>query len=314
LHHKKGARACPPCRSNTDLATLTLETPERQAEVAGSPTARRRRLAIELKKLREDNRLTCAQVGEALDWSGSKVNRMETGQGRVQPSDIDALCRHYGTNDELRLLLMGLAKDSKTRGWWHAHGQAVPAWFSVYVGLEQAASSLRQYQCEFVPGLLQTAGYAEELHRGTGQLSGDELSRAVAVRMERQALLLRDDAPDLWVIVHESVLRHIIGSRPLMREQLERMLVVGEFDNVTLQVLTFDAGAYPATGAFTVLGFPEQEDPDIIYRDGLTDAVYLETTDDVAQYTKAFDNLRAIASSPPRSASVIKRLLKEYST
>lgn len=280
--------------------------------MAGSPTARRRRLAIELKKLREDNKLTCAQVGEALDWSGSKVNRMETGQGRVQPSDVDALCRFYGTDDDLRELLKGLAKESKTRGWWHAHGDAVPSWFSVYVGLEQAASSLRQYQCEFVPGLVQTESYASELHRVTSQLSGDELKRAVAVRMERQALLTRDDAPDVWLIVHESALRHVIGDRAVMREQLERILAAGESAQVTVQVLAFDGGAYPATGAFTILGFPEQEDPDVVYRDGLTDAIYLETPHDVTQYTKAFDNLRAIALSPPRSATLIKKLLKEY--
>jgi len=281
--------------------------------VAGSPTARRRRLAIELKKLREDNKLTCAQVGEALDWSGSKVNRMETGQGRVQPSDVEALCRFYGTDDELRDLLKGLAKDSKTRGWWHAHGDAIPAWFSVYVGLEQAASSLRQYQCEFIPGLLQTADYAAELHRATGQCDADELAALVAVRMERQSLLTRGDAPDVWFVVHESALRHILGDRSVMRTQLERMLEFGEFANVTVQVLPFDAGSYPATGAFSLLGFPEQEAPDVVYRDGLTDAVYLETPNDVAQYTKAFDNLRAIASSPPRSAVLIKKLLKEYS-
>lgn len=281
--------------------------------MAGSPTARRRRLAIELKKLREDNKLTCAQVGEALDWSGSKVNRMETGQGRVQPSDVEALCRFYGTDDELRDLLKGLAKDSKTRGWWHAHGDAIPAWFSVYVGLEQAASSLRQYQCEFIPGLLQTADYAAELHRATGQCDADELAALVAVRMERQSLLTRGDAPDVWFVVHESALRHILGDRSVMRTQLERMLEFGEFANVTVQVLPFDAGSYPATGAFSLLGFPEQEAPDVVYRDGLTDAVYLETPNDVAQYTKAFDNLRAIASSPPRSAVLIKKLLKEYS-
>jgi transcriptional regulator with XRE-family HTH domain len=280
--------------------------------VAGSPTARRRRLAIELKKLREEHKMTCTQVGEALDWSGSKVNRMETGQGRVQPSDIDALCRFYGTNDELRELLKGLAKDSKTRGWWQAHGDAVPSWFSVYVGLEQAASSLRQYQCEFVPGLMQTPEYAAELHRATSQLSSEELTRSVAVRMERQTLLTAENPPDLWVVIHESVLRHVVGSPALMREQLDRMLTVMDYGNVTLQILPFDAGSYPATGAFTVLGFPEQEDPDIVYRDGLTDAVYLELPEDIAQYTKAFDNLRAIAMSPPRSAELIKNLSKEY--
>ncbi|MFE7773123.1 helix-turn-helix domain-containing protein [Streptomyces sp. NPDC057445] len=281
--------------------------------MAGSPTARRRRLAIELKKLREDNKLTCNQVGQALDWSGSKVNRLETGSGRVQPSDVDALCRFYDTTDELREFLKSLAKESKVRGWWQAHGAGVPQWFSVYIGLEQDASSLRQYQCEFVPGLVQTSDYAAELHRVSNQLTATDLDRAVNVRMERQAMLTRDGAPDLWCIVHESVLHHVVGNRALMRRQLNRMLEVGELKNVTLQVLPFDAGTYPATGAFTILGFPEQEDPDVVYRDGLTDAIYLETPGDVSQYTRAFDNLRAVASSPPRSAALIKHVLEEHS-
>ncbi|MFF5127202.1 helix-turn-helix domain-containing protein [Streptomyces syringium] len=279
----------------------------------GSPTARRRRLAIELKKLREDHKLTCNEVGEALDWSGSKVNRLETGSGRVQPSDVDALCRFYCTTDELREFLKQLAKDSKLRGWWQAHGTAVPPWFSVYVGLEQGASSLRQYQCELVPGLLQTPAYTAELHRVTNQLAGEELERHVNVRMERQEILHGEDPTDLWAIVHESVLRHHVGGRAVMREQLERMLMASQLKNVTLQVLPFNAGSYPATGAFTILGFPEQADPDVVYRDGLTDAVYLEASADVSQYAKAFDTLRATASSPPQSALLIKHVLEEYS-
>lgn len=278
--------------------------------MAGSPTARRRRLAIELRKLREDHNLTCVQVGKELDWSSSKVNRMETGQGRVQPSDVDALCRFYGTSDELRDLLRSLAKDSKTRGWWHAHGNAVPSWFSVYVGLEQAASGLRTYESEFVPGLLQTADYARELHLATSQPSADDIERMIAVRMQRQALLTTAAPPDLWAIVHESVLRHTVGNAHVMRAQLERMLEMMELKNVTVQVLPFDSGSYPATGAFTILGFPEQEDPDVVYRDGLTDAVYLEDPDDIAQYTKAFDNLRALSLSPQRACDLIKQAIQ----
>jgi transcriptional regulator with XRE-family HTH domain len=278
--------------------------------LAGSPTARRRRLAIELKKLREENNLTCNQVGEALDWSGSKVNRMETGQGRVQPSDVDALCRFYDTSAELRELLKGLAKEAKTRGWWHAHGDAVPSWFSVYVGLEQAASSLRTYECEFVPGLLQTVEYARELHLATAQPNPDDVERMIDVRMKRQSLLTAATPPDLWAIVHESVLRHVVGSSKVMRSQFERILEVSQLKNVAVQVLPFDAGSYPATGAFTILGFPEQEDPDVVYRDGLTDAVYLERPDDIARYTKAFDNLRALSLSPQRSSSLMRRAMQ----
>ncbi|WP_336047257.1 helix-turn-helix domain-containing protein [Streptomyces sp. CA2R101] len=278
--------------------------------MAGSPTARRRRLAIELKKLREDHGLTCNQVGESLDWSGSKVNRMETGQGRVQPSDIDALCRFYNTTDELRELLKDLAKHSKMRGWWHAYGSAVPTWFSVYVGLEQAACSLRTYEAEFVPGLLQTADYARELHRATTQPSPDDVEQMIAVRMERQALLTGPQAPDLWAILHESVLRHAIGNRDVMQAQFERLLKMAQLKNVTVQVLPFGSGSYPATGAYTMLGFPEQEDPDIVYRDGLTDAVYLEQPSDIAQYAKAFDNLRALSLSPQQSSALITEAMQ----
>ncbi|MDT0458757.1 helix-turn-helix transcriptional regulator [Streptomyces sp. DSM 41527] len=278
--------------------------------MAGSPTARRRRLAIELKKLREDHGLTCNQVGESLDWSGSKVNRMETGQGRVQPSDIDALCRFYNTADELRELLKDLAKHSKMRGWWHAYGSAVPTWFSVYVGLEQAACSLRTYEAEFVPGLLQTADYARELHRATAQPSPDDVEQMIAVRMERQALLTAPQAPDLWAILHESVLRHAIGNREVMQAQFERLLKMAQLKNVTVQVLPFGSGSYPATGAYTMLGFPEQEDPDIVYRDGLTDAVYLEQPSDIAQYAKAFDNLRALSLSPQQSSALITEAMQ----
>ncbi|GGZ22641.1 helix-turn-helix domain-containing protein [Streptomyces poonensis] len=278
----------------------------------GSPTARRRRLSIELKKLRERSSLTCAQVGEALDWSGSKVNRMETGSGRVQPSDVDALCRFYETSDELREFLKSLARQAKVRGWWQQHGAAVPEWFNIYIGLEQDASTLRQYQCEVLPGLMQTEAYASELHKAGGHMAAKDIDRAVRVRMERQAMLTRADAPDAWFIVHESALRNVIGDRALMREQLEAVLVTADMPSVTLQVLPFDSGTYPATGSFTMLGFPAQEDPDLVYRDGITDAVYLEGEHHVREYTRAFDGLRAAALSPQRSAQLVTSVLKDY--
>ncbi|MEV5781891.1 helix-turn-helix transcriptional regulator [Streptomyces sp. NPDC051639] len=280
--------------------------------MAGSPTARRRRLSIELKKLREQSALTCAQVGAALDWSGSKVNRMETGSGRIQPSDIDALCRFYATSDELREFLKALARQAKTRGWWQVHGAGVPEWFSIYIGLEQDASTFRQYQCELLPGLMQTSAYAGELHRTGAHLSAQDIDRAVRVRMERQAMLTRSGGPDAWFIVNEGALRNLIGDQALMREQLERLLETLELPSVTLQVLPFDSGTYPATGSFTLLGFPDQEDPDLVYRDGITDAVYLEGEHHVREYTRAFDGLRAAALSPRRSAELIETVLKGY--
>ncbi|MDN3269198.1 helix-turn-helix transcriptional regulator [Streptomyces sp. MA15] len=281
--------------------------------MAGSPTARRRRLSIELKKLREKSALTCAQVGQALDWSGSKVNRMETGSGRVQPSDIDALCRFYGTSDELRDFLKSLAREAKTRGWWQVHGAGVPEWFNIYIGLEQDASTLRQYQCELLPGLMQTEAYARELHTTGAHMSTEDIDRAVHVRLERQEMLTRPDAPEAWFVVNEGAVRNVIGDREVMREQLEKVLETAGSPSVTLQVLPFDSGTYPATGSFTMLGFPAPEDPDLVYRDGITDAVYLEGEHHVREYTRAFDGLRAAALSPQRSARLIQSVVKEYS-
>ncbi len=281
--------------------------------MAGSPTARRRRLSIELKKLRENSALTCAQVGQALDWSGSKVNRMETGSGRVQPSDVDALCRFYGTSDELREVLKSLAREAKTRGWWQVHGAGVPEWFNIYIGLEQDASTLRQYQCEVLPGLMQTEAYARELHTTGAHMSAEDIDRAVRVRLERQEMLTRPDAPEAWFVVNEGAVRNVIGDREIMREQLERILETTELPSVTLQVLPFDSGTYPATGSFTMLGFPAPEDPDLVYRDGITDAVYLEGEHHVREYTRAFDGLRAAALSPQRSARLVQSVVKEYS-
>jgi hypothetical protein len=133
----------------------------------------------------------------------------------------------------------------------------------------------------------------------------------IAVRMERQALLTaEEEPPDLWAIIHETVLRHVVGNSKVMHGQFERILEMTQLKNVTVQVLPFDAGSYPATGAFTILGFPEQEDPDVVYRDGLTDAVYLERPDDIARYTKAFDNLRALSLSPQRSTTLIRQAMQ----
>ncbi|MBD0420753.1 helix-turn-helix domain-containing protein [Streptomyces sp. TRM S81-3] len=279
--------------------------------MAGSPTARRRRLSIELKKLREQSALTCAQVGEALDWSGSKVNRMETGSGRVQPSDVDALCRFYDTSDELREFLKALARQAKTRSWWQVHSSGVPEWFSIYIGLEQDASTLRQYQCEVLPGLLQTEPYARELHTCGSYLPPEDIERAVRVRLERQSMLSAPDGPDCWFIVSEGAVRRVIGDHELMRVQLEHVLDAVERSSATLQVLPFDAGTCPTTGSFTILGFPDPEDPDLVYRDGITDAMYLEGEPHVREYNRAFDELRAAALSPRRSIQLIKNAVKE---
>ncbi|MFJ9129029.1 helix-turn-helix domain-containing protein [Streptomyces sp. NPDC102340] len=282
--------------------------------MAGSPTARRRRLSFELKRLRESSGMTCAQVGAAVDWSGSKVNRMETGHGRVQPSDVEALCRLYETTAEMREFLKSLARQAKTKGWWQVHGSGVPEWFNIYIGLEQEADSFRQYQCEIVPGLMQTPAYIRELHFAGSHMKPEDAERAIHVRLERQEMLSRQDPepPDAWFVVSEAALRNVVGDHAVMRDQLEHLLETAQAPAITLQVLAFDSGTRPLTGPFTILGFPDQEDPDVVYRDGITDAVYLEGEHHVREYTRAFDGLRAAALSPHRSLRLIESTIKEY--
>jgi hypothetical protein len=161
---------------------------------------------------------------------------------------------------------------------------------------------------------MQTEAYSSELHKAGAHMSAADIDKAVRVRMARQALLTRTGGPDAWFVVNEGALRHVIGDEGLMREQLERVLEATDLPSVTLQVLPFDSGTYPATGSFTMLGFPDQEDPDLVYRDGITDAVYLEGEHHVREYTRAFDGLRAAALSPQRSAQLITSVLKEYAS
>ncbi|MFD7058528.1 DUF5753 domain-containing protein [Streptomyces sp. NPDC059906] len=225
------------------------------------------------KSLQKDS-LTCAQVGAALDWSGSKVNRMETGSGRVQPSDVDVLCRFYETTDELREFRKSLARQAKTRSWWQVHGSG-------------------------------------ELHTCGSYMPPEDIDRAVRVRLERQSMISAPDAPDCWFVVSEGAVRRDMGDRELMRVQLEYVLDAVQRPSVTLQVLPFDAGTCPTTGPFTVLGFPDPEDPDVVYRDGITDAMYLEGEPHVREYNRAFDELRAAALSPRRSMQLINSVMKE---
>ncbi|CAM5263745.1 Transcriptional regulator with XRE-family HTH domain OS=Streptomyces albaduncus OX=68172 GN=FHS32_003847 PE=4 SV=1 [Streptomyces griseoloalbus] len=184
---------------------------------------------------------------------------------------------------------------------------------NIYIGLEQDASTLRQYQCELLPGLMQTEAYARELHTTGAHMSAEDIDRAVRVRLERQEMLTRPVAAEAWFVVNEGAVRNVIGDREIMREQLEKILEITELPSVTLQVLPFDSGTYPATGSFTMLGFPAPEDPDLVYRDGITDAVYLEGEHHVREYTRAFDGLRAAALSPQRSARLVQSVVKEYS-
>jgi transcriptional regulator with XRE-family HTH domain len=179
-------------------------------------------LGSQLHRLRESRGITAEQAAEAIRGSHSKISRMENGRTRFKERDVADLLTLYGVADaEERAALLNLAREANTPGWWHAYSDVLSAWLEPYVGLEAAASVIRTYQIQFVPGLLQTEGYARALIRQGAAASEEEITRRGELRASRQEILRRPDAPQLWVVVDEGALRRPVGSRQIVREQLE---------------------------------------------------------------------------------------------
>lgn len=268
------------------------------------PTVRRRRLAGELRRLREAAELTIDEVGEKLECSASKISRIETGHVGVTPRDVRDMLELYGLMGDEREALVQLAREARKRGWWHAYNEVFTGTF---VGLEADASSLRAYQALLVPGLLQTERYARTVIRALRPDADEtELKRRVAARMARQELLTDPAPPEYWAVIDEAVLRRRVGGCEVMAEQVSRLLEVARLPHVTLQVVPFGAGAHPGMeGPFLILGFPEQADPDVVYVDSTSSGLYLEMPDDVRRYTLMFDHLRATALKPDDSVELI---------
>jgi hypothetical protein len=280
-----------------------------------SPTVKRRRLAVELRRHREGAALTIDEVAERLEWSTAKISRIENARVRVLPRDVKFLLGTYGLTDqdEAWEVLLTLARESRQRGWWQQYGEAVPDWFEVFVGLEAEAATIFCYDAEFVPGMLQTEEYARAIHRAQlFNASEEEIGRLVRVRMARQELLTSEDAPQLWLVINEAIIRRIVGGRDVMREQLKRLIEGSRLPNMTLQVVPFGAGAHPAMdGSFQLLGFPEPSDPQVVYIEYHTGALYLEKAAEVTRYGLAFDHLRASALPVDASRNLMARAAEE---
>ena len=196
--------------------------------------------------------------------------------------------------------------DADARGWWSRYVDVIPPWFRAYVDLESAAALIRTYEGQLVPGLLQTEDYTRAVLQGAHlDEPEEEVERRVALRMARQALLTRADGPRLWAVVDEAALRRPVGGREVMRAQLERLVEATKLPNVTLQVLPFGAGAHPAmVGAFSVLRFGDEDLPDVVYVEHLTNALYLDKRDDVDQYLHVMESI-CVRSEPRRRTAAI---------
>jgi len=252
-------------------------------------------------------------VAEHLECSASKISRVETARVSVSPRDVRDMLELYGVPAQQRDSLVQLARDSRQKGWWHAYSDTIQPQFATYVGLESAASEIRVYEVNLIPGLLQTADYARTIIKaGTMNGNQEDVERKVALRMARQPALTRTEPPMLWTVVDEAALRRRVGGTELMRAQLEHVLELSGLKNVAMQVIPFGAGAHPAMGRpFVILVFPERIDTDVVYLEDLTSAFYLEDVDEVDRYNVFFNHLRATALSFDDSAALVTSVLKE---
>ncbi|KAB1147178.1 helix-turn-helix domain-containing protein [Streptomyces luteolifulvus] len=278
-----------------------------------NPTVRRRRLGQELRRLRELKGMTAEEVAERLLVSQSKISRLENGRRSISQRDVRDLCGVYEVEDQ-RIVesLMQMAKDSRQQGWWHAFGD-IP--YSVYIGLETDAESLRVYEPQVVPGLLQTRQYAEAIIQGAlPETSVTDIEKRVQVRLRRQDRIAAERDPlRLWVVLDEAALRRVVGSRQVMREQLEHVAEVSQQPHITVQVLPFEVGAHPGiNGQYAILEFADAADSSVVYIEGVTSDLYLEKAHDVQKYTVMYEHLRAQALNVDQSRRLIEDVAKEY--
>lgn len=272
----------------------------------GNPAVLRILLGAQLRRLRESKGITLESAGNVIRASHSKISRLESGRVAFKDRDIVDLFIYYGVTDEAQMqTLRGIAVRANSRGWWHNYSDILPTWFEEYISLEEAATQIRGYEVQFVPGLLQTEEYARAVTL-LAYSNPKEISRRVSLRMARQARLSGAEPISLGMVLDEAALNRPIGGRSVMRAQLGHLIEMSQRPNVTIQVLPFKVGGHAAAGGpFSVLHFAESDLSDIVYLEQLSTAQYLEKPDMVGQYLAVMERLRLEAATP---ADSIKRL------
>ena len=285
-----------------------------QEEPAGEATVLRMLLGAQLRRLREAADISAEKAGYEIRASRSKISRMETGRVGSKLRDIQDLLTLYGVTDEVqRAQVMALAARSREPEWWSAYTDILPGWFETYLGLESAATAIRSFETQFVPGLFQTGDYARAVTRlGHKTASTGEIERRVSLRVKRQGVLTRPQPPRTWAVMDEAVLRRPIGGTAVMRAQLRRLLDAAQLPGVRLQVVPFARGGHAgASGSFSILRFGEPDLPDVVYMEQLTSAVYLDQRRDVEHYLEVVDQLSGAALTPADTISFIKQVARE---
>ncbi|GHH17078.1 helix-turn-helix domain-containing protein [Streptomyces rubradiris] len=284
------------------------------SEPRSAPTVGQVVLGRRLQDLRERAGLKREEAARVLHVAPATVRRMETAEVALKIPYLQLLLKAYGVPDDEADVFVQLAEEANRPGWWQRFHDILPGWFSMYVSLEGAASLIRSYEPHFVPGLLQTEDYARGVLKSgaVGQTSPDDIERHVDLRMRRQALLTRPDAPRFWAVMDETALRRPVGGPEVMRAQIDKLLEATELAHVTLQVAPFANGPHPGTyGPFVLFRFAVSELPDMVYSEYLTGAVYLDARAEVATHLEVMDRMAAQAATAQRTKEILRDLRKE---
>jgi len=276
---------------------------------------RRILLGSQLRRLREEKGISREDAGYAIRASESKISRMELGRVSFKERDVADLLTLYGiTAESDRDVLLALVREANKSGWWHQFTDAMPSWFQTFVGLEEAASLVRTYEVQFVPGLLQTEEYARAIiATNRPGLESEEIDRRIDLRMRRQKLLEEGTGPRLWAIIDEAALRRPVGGPKVMRNQIQRLIEASAQPNVVVQVMPFRFGGHAAeSGAFTILRFPDEDVSDVVFLEQLTSALYLDKRDDVDAYVQVMERLSVDSQQPDTTPDFLAAMLKDF--
>ncbi len=286
------------------------------ANSSGGPTVLRILLGTQLRRLRQEKGISRHDAGYAIRASHAKISRMELGQVSFKRRDVDDLLKLYGVEQaDQREALLGLVSSANAQGWWHKYGDVLPNWFGVYVGLEEAASVIRTFEVQFVPGLLQSEDYARSVIRLSRTATSEEdVDSRVRMRMRRQRRFVEPEAPRLWAVIDEAVLHRPYGGTEVMRGQIEHLVEMARRPNITLQIATFAMGGHPAAGGpFSILRFPTPQLPDVVYLEQLSSALYFDKYDDTHRYAQTMDHLATQAPPPSATEEILLGFLERYS-
>jgi transcriptional regulator with XRE-family HTH domain len=297
----------------TDATGAPTSSEVREERPVG-PTATRMILGALLRRLRESQKVTIERAADAIRASPSKISRLELGRTRFKLRDVVDLYTLYGVTDQAeRATLLGLARQANVPAWWQPYADIVPHWFEEYLGLEQAAAVIRTYEVQFVPGLLQTPGYARAVIRlGHHHAPEAEVDRRLELRMRRQEILHRPRPPHLWVVIDEAALRRPIGGVAVMFAQVQHLIDISELPQVTIQLMPFQSAGHAAAGGpITLLRMPEPELPDVVYLEQLTSALYPDRRDDIDYYRDIMNRLATQAEPPAATPAMLRRILRE---